>query len=273
LLAKPLLVLLNNSGESMKNNKKSNKDNQLYFTKFVPTLISLLALCFGLSAIRYGYSGNYILAATLILLAGFLDGIDGRIARFLNVSSDFGAQMDSLADAINFGVAPGFVVYCWKMNELELSGIAWFAVMLLACCMAIRLARFNVALTTKDQNDPLVKYFFTGIPAPAAACLVIFPMVLNFQFGYGFWSEPIFVVANTILIALLAASTVPTPCFKKIKISERYKNIVLIIATMFIILLVLRPWLALSVLGTAYIASIVLGIFVFLNFKKAKNKK
>ena len=134
--------------------KKNKEKNQLYFTKFVPTMLSLLALCFGISAIKYSYSGHIMLATSLLLIACFLDGIDGRIARFLKVSSDFGAQMDSLADLVNFGVAPGFILYCWKLNEMQLGFLSWFAVLLLACCMAIRLARFNVDLTTKDQNDP-----------------------------------------------------------------------------------------------------------------------
>lgn len=251
---------------------KKNKDGQLDFTRFVPTLLSLLALCCGVSAIKYGYTGKFMLATSLLLFACFLDGIDGRIARFLNVSSDFGAQMDSLADLVNFGVAPGFVVYCWKMNEVEFNGISWFAVMLLACCMAIRLARFNVDLTTKDQNDPLVKYFFKGVPAPAAAGLVILPLILSFRFGYGFWSEPIFVVVNTLVVALLAGGTLPTPCFKKIKISNQYRNLILILASILVILFVSEPWLAFSVIGALYVISIVIGIFVYLNFKKNKNK-
>ncbi len=250
---------------------KKNKDGQLDFIKFVPTMLSLLALCCGVSAIRYSFSGYFMFAVSLLLFACFLDGIDGRVARFLNVSSSFGAEMDSLADLVNFGVAPGFIVYCWKMNEIEFNGIAWFAVMLLACCMAIRLARFNVDLTTKDQNDPLVKYFFKGVPAPAAAGLVIFPLILNFKFGHGFWVEPIFVAINTLVVALLAGSTLPTPCFKKIKIKPQYKNVVLIVAAMFAVLFVSSPWLAFSVLGFLYILSIIAGIFVYLYFKKEKN--
>ena len=250
---------------------KEIKEKQLYFARFVPTMMSLLALCCGVSAIRYGYANNFLIAVSLILFACFLDGIDGRIARFLNVSSDFGAQMDSLADLVNFGVAPGFVVYCWKMNEIEFNAVSWFAVMLLACCMAIRLARFNVDLTTKDQNDPLVKYFFTGVPAPAAAGLVILPIILSFYFGNGFWNEPVFVVVNTLVVALLAGGTLPTPCFKKVKIKDQYKNLVLIFAVILIVLFVLRPWLALSIIGALYIISIVIGIFVYLNFKKSKN--
>ena len=251
---------------------KNNKD-QMSIVKFViPTMLSLLAICCGISAIRYSYSGNFILASSLILIACFIDGIDGRIARFLNAASTFGAEMDSLADVINFGVAPGFVVYCWKMNEIGIDVVAWFVVLLMACCMAIRLARFNADLTTKDQNDPLVKYFFKGIPAPAAAALAIWPLVLFFRFGQGIWSEPIFVVANTTILALLAGSTIPTPCLKKVKIPTGFKNVVLIISTMFVITLILDPWMALSILGTAYLALIVIGLFFYLHFKRQKSK-
>lgn len=249
---------------------KNNKEGQLDFIKFVPTMLSLLALCCGVSAIRYSFSGYFVFSVSLLLFACFLDGIDGRVARFLNVSSSFGAEMDSLADLVNFGVAPGFIVYCWKMNEIEFNGIAWFAVMLLSCCMAIRLARFNVDLTTKDQNDPLVKYFFKGVPAPAAAALVIFPLILNFRFGYGFWVNPMFVVMNTLVVALLAGSVLPTPCFKKIKINPKYKNLVLLLAIMYIALFVSSPWLALSLLGIVYIISIVIGFFVYSHFKRQK---
>lgn len=252
----------------MKRSRKNNGHSD--FIRFAPTMLSLLALCCGVSAIKYSYSGHFMIAVSLILFACFLDGIDGRVARFFNVSSDFGVQIDSLADLVNFGVVPGFVIYCWKMNELDFNGISWFAVMLLACCMIIRLARFNVDLGVKDQNDPLVKYFFRGVPAPAAAGLVILPIILTFRFGYGFWSQPIFVVANTIITSLLAASTIPTPCFKKIKISEGYRNLFLIVATLFIILFVIDIWLAISIFGILYIASILVGIMFYLNFKRKK---
>lgn len=254
--------------------KKNNgtKTKALDFTRFVPTMMSLLALCFGVSAIKLAYAENFMFSTVCILLACFLDGIDGRIARFLNVSSDFGAEMDSLADLVNFGVAPGFLVYCWKMNEFELSSLAWFPVMLLACCMAIRLARFNVDLATKDQNDPLVKYFFKGVPAPAAAGLVIFPLILTFQFGNNVWAHPLFVIINTIVVALLAGGTLPTPCLKKIKIKDDYKNFFLIFATIIVILVVLEPWLAFSLIGVLYILMIIASLFVYLYFKKNKGK-
>ncbi|MDD2840281.1 MAG: phosphatidylcholine/phosphatidylserine synthase [Rickettsiales bacterium] len=250
-----------------------NKEKQLNFFKLIPNMLSLLALCFGITSIKLAYSGHFSMAVSFILLACFLDGIDGRVARFLNVSSDFGVQIDSLADLVNFGIAPGFIVYYWKMNEMGVDMLSWSVVLMLGCCMAIRLARFNVATKIEDKESPLVKYFFTGMPAPAVACMVILPIILSFQFGYGFFSNPIFVVLNTLIIALFAASTIPTPCFKKIKIGDKYKHLVLIVASLWLILLVLEPWLALSILGLLYVISIIIGIFMFMHFKKNQNKK
>ena len=249
-----------------------SKDNKIYFSKFIPNMLSLSALCFGVSSIKLAYSGNFSLAVCFILFACFLDGIDGRVARFLNASSDFGLQMDSLADLVNFGIAPGFVVYCWKMNELGFCIAPWAVVLMLACCMAIRLARFNVATQIEDKENPLVKYFFTGMPAPAVAGMVLLPMILTFQFGTGFFSSPIFVVCNTLIMALFAGSTIPTPCFKKVKISEKYKHLVLICFSLLLVILVIKPWLALSLIGLLYIITIIIGIFVFMNFKKKQNQ-
>ena len=249
---------------------EKEEQNSFEITKLIPNMITMTALCLGLLSVKLAITGDFSSSGICIIIACLFDGIDGRIARFLKVSSDFGAQMDSLADLVNFGVAPGFILYCWKLNEMQLGFLSWFAVLLLACCMAIRLARFNVDLTTKDQNDPLVKYFFRGMPAPAAAAMSIFPIVLSFKFGYGFWTNPLLVTIYTIIIALFAGSTIPTPCFKKIKISEKYKNLVLILVAMYVILLVSDPWIALSLLGILYSISILIGLSFYLKFKKNK---
>ena len=249
--------------------KKKQKNNEFFFTKFVPTIISLLAVCCCLTAIKYAYLEKFVFAVSLVIFACFLDGIDGRVARFLNVSSDFGANIDSLADVINFGIAPGFVVYFWKKNEINFEVFYWASSMLLACCMAIRLARFNSDLSTKDQNSPLVKYFFVGMPAPAVAALVLWPLILSFEFGNSFfYTSNIYVILNTIILSLFAGSRIPTPCFKKVKIPDKYKNIVLITSIIYIILCFVRPWFALTILGITYFISIIIGFFVYSNFKR-----
>ena len=257
----------NNVGENFSTNQ-----NKFNIVKFFPTFISLLAVCCGIASIRYAYLGKFIYSVTLILIACFLDGIDGRVARFFHASSDFGAEIDSLADVINFGVAPAFVVYCWKVNEMLSFPVAyWTILLLLPCCMAIRLARFNVDRTTKDHNDPLIKYFFVGMPAPAVAAMCIWPLVLNFEFGqFGFWNSPCYVFFNTVILAIFAVSRIPTPCFKKVQIPLKLKNIILLLSMIYIILLFANPWLGLSVLGLLYIVSIIIGLFIYNNFKKAK---
>jgi CDP-diacylglycerol--serine O-phosphatidyltransferase len=251
-----------------KNNEKP------FLIRYVPTGLSLLAVLLAMTGALVAVSGKFELACTLILLACFLDGIDGRIARWLGVSSDFGAQIDSLADAINFGVAPGLVVYFWKLNELNSDTIGWSASVLLIFCMVIRLARFNVDLSAKDQNDPLIKYFFRGMPAPAVAGMVILPLVLSFQFGEGFWTEPWIVWGNTILMALFAGSVIPTPCMKKLHFTGVLNVLYKALLYFIFFAIIVKPWLGLSIFGAVYLVSIAIAIFMYLKIKGEKaNKK
>jgi len=245
------------------------KEEQKTFNiiKLLPNMITLTALCLGISSLRFAVDAEFAKAFMFIIIACFLDGIDGRVARMLNASSDFGAQMDSLADFFNFGIAPGFVVYFWKMKDFSIHGIAWIAVLLLAICMAIRLARFNVGLT-KNQNNPLVKYFFEGAPAPAVAGMVMLPAILTLQFGEGFYSSPMFAVINTITLSLFAVSTIPTLALTKIPIKHIYKNLVLVILTLFIIGMLIKPWFTLSVMGVLYVVMIPIGILSYYKIKK-----
>src|SRR3954469_22614737 len=143
----------------------------------VPNLITLLALCAGLTAIRLAFESQMELALAAIVFAALLDGIDGRIARFLKGTSKFGAELDSLADFVNFGVAPALILYFWGLHEIK--SVGWIAAMVFAICAALRLARFNVMID--DPNKPAwAGNFFTGIPAPAGAITVLLPIYLNF---------------------------------------------------------------------------------------------
>src|SRR6202163_738181 len=143
----------------------------------VPNVITLLALCAGLTAIRMAFENRYVLALAAIVFAAFLDGIDGRLARFLKGTSRFGAELDSLADFVNFGVAPALILYFWGLHELKSAG--WIAALVFAICAALRLARFNVMIEDPDK-PPWAGNFFTGIPAPAGAITVLLPIYLNF---------------------------------------------------------------------------------------------
>src|SRR5436190_22003845 len=143
----------------------------------VPNLVTLLALCSGVTAIRLGVEGRYELAVGAVILAIVLDAIDGRLARFLKGTSRFGAELDSLADFVNFGVAPAILIYLWSLNSLK--SLGWLVALCLAICCALRLARFNVAID--DPDKPAWKMnFFVGIPAPAGAGLAMAPMYLGF---------------------------------------------------------------------------------------------
>ena len=174
----------------------------------LPNMITLLALCSGVTAIRFAFEGRYELAVASVMLAVVLDAVDGRLARFLKGTSRFGAELDSLADFVNFGVAPAILLYVWSLNSLRTLG--WVICLVLAICCALRLARFNVALD--DPNKPAwANRFFTGAPAPAGAGLALLPFYLGFlgiiDEGHG-WA--LLIGPYIVCVALLMVSRVPT---------------------------------------------------------------
>src|SRR5918911_3959918 len=143
----------------------------------VPNVITLLAICAGLTAIRLSTEGRVELAVAAIVFAAVLDGLDGRVARLIKGQSRFGAELDSLADFVNFGVAPGVILYFWGLHDL--GNVGWIAAMVFAICAGLRLARFNVAID--DPNRPAwAANFFTGMPAPAGAITVLLPIYVSF---------------------------------------------------------------------------------------------
>ncbi len=249
--------------------KKIKKDSAKSFPlfKLIPNVVTLISLCIGLSAIRYSISGDFVKATSFVLLAGFLDGIDGRIARFLNSVSDFGAQLDSLADFVNFGVTPGFVIFLWVNGFSDIRGLDWALVLFFAVCAAIRLARFNVDLNKTIKNPTLEKYFFKGIPAPCGAAMAMLPMVLYYEFGDGFYSNPYVVITYVSSLAVLMASTVPTISIKKIPVRNEHAAITLIILALIVIGLVIQPWFTLAIIGTIYGLSIPITILIFVKIE------
>src|SRR6202051_765483 len=179
----------------------------------VPNIITLLALCAGLTAIRMAFENRYVLALAAIVFAAFLDGIDGRLARFLKGTSRFGAELDSLADFVNFGVAPALILYFWGLHDLESAG--WIAAMVFAICAALRLARFNVMVDDPDK-PAWASNFFVGVPAPAGAITVLLPIYLSFlgvpHSGVLTWLTLFY----TLGIALLMVSRLPVFSGKRV---------------------------------------------------------
>jgi CDP-diacylglycerol--serine O-phosphatidyltransferase len=243
------------------------------FLEIVPNAVTMLALFMGLQALRLAIFENYTAAAFYVVLSCLLDKIDGGIARRLGVSSEFGAQMDSLADFFDFGIVPGFIVFLWRMQDYDVYDlVTWIPVVLLAVCMAIRLARFNVSLAKSDLENPLNKYFFKGVPAPMAASLVLFPMIIAFEYP-SVDIKPCLLVANTILVALLAGSTIPTPCFKKIKLRPLYEKISLLLKAVILAGLLFKTWFTAIVICVLYLVSIVVGWFFYYRFYRELKKR
>ena len=225
------------------------------FRVVAPNLVTLLALCLGLTAMRLVVEGKLEIAVYCILVAAFLDGVDGRLARFLKGTSRFGEQLDSLSDFVNFGVAPGFVLYQFVLKDVRSFG--WIAAMIFAIAMSLRLARFNVMLD--DPNRPVwKKNYFTGVPAPAGAVIVMLPIYLHFlglPMGGAF--APM-VVLYVVGMAFLLVSSLPIYAGKTfgVAVPRQYVLPLFAAAIAFVGLLMAYPFELLTVLTLGYFALI-----------------
>jgi CDP-diacylglycerol--serine O-phosphatidyltransferase len=238
----------------------------------LPNVVTLLALCAGLTSIRMSIEGRYDYAIAAIAIAAVLDGIDGRMARFLRSSSRFGAELDSLTDFVNFGVGPGILLYSWALDEVP--SLGWIAVLIFAICCALRLARFNVALDAHDKPE-WQSNFFVGVPAPAGAMVSLLPIYMEFVGApHGFWTAPL-VLVYTMGVGLLMVSRVPTWSGKLIgKRIPREQVLPLFVAVVLIVaLLVSFPWQMMTLLTLAYLASLPLSWNAFERRLKADREK
>lgn len=236
----------------------------LSINRLIPNILTLLALCAGLTSIRFGLHGAWEHAVLAIILAGILDGLDGRVARLLQGTSKFGAELDSLSDFVSFGVAPAMVLYFWTMQGA--GGLGWAMVLLYTVCCGLRLARFNTMLGQADL-PPYAYNFFTGVPAPAAAGVVLLPMVASFEFGGGFFDRPTVVSVFLLGVSFLMVSTIPTFSFKKVRIPNAWVLPILLIIGLLAAFLVTEPWKTLAVVGFAYVGLIPLSIRSFRRLK------
>jgi CDP-diacylglycerol--serine O-phosphatidyltransferase len=221
-------------------------------------MFTVLALCAGLTSIRYALDGRFELAVALIVAAGVLDGLDGRSARLLKISSKLGAQLDSLADFLSFGVAPAMLVYLWSLNRVPALG--WALALLFATCCALRLARFNTEL--EDTERPVwMSRFFTGMPAPAAAGCAIIPMLMAFAFETD-WPRAWALNAVVLLaVAFLMVSHIPTFSIKTVvgRVKPDWILPTLIGVGLLVAALSSAPWHTLLGVGVIYLASLPVG--------------
>jgi CDP-diacylglycerol--serine O-phosphatidyltransferase len=223
-----------------------------------PNVITLLALCAGLTAIRMAFEDRYVLALAAIVFAAVLDGIDGRLARFLKGTSRFGAELDSLSDFVNFGVAPALVLYFWDLHDLKSAG--WIAAMVFAICGALRLARFNVMMEDPDR-PAWAGNFFVGVPAPAGAITVLLPIYAVFlgvpRSGFLTW----FTLFYTLAIASLMVSRLPVFSGKRVgtRVPPELVGPLIVVVVLFIALLIAYPWVLLTAGTLAYLVGLPFG--------------
>ncbi|MDX8456650.1 phosphatidylcholine/phosphatidylserine synthase [Mesorhizobium sp. VK9D] len=211
----------------------------------LPNLVTVLAICAGLSGIRFAFENRFEIAVVMVLLAAFLDGIDGRLARMLKATSKFGAQMDSLADIVNFGVAPALVLYAFLLDRAGSPG--WIAALLFTIACGMRLARFNVLADDTDQPAWQTEYF-VGVPAPAGAVLVMLPLYLYFlRLGLEPTRPAAFIATGfTVLIAFLLVSRLPVYSGKSVKVPGDRVLPVILGVVLYILLLMAYPWYTLT---------------------------
>jgi CDP-diacylglycerol--serine O-phosphatidyltransferase len=225
-------------------------DPQMHLLKLLPNLVSILALCSGLTAIRFAFAGNISVAVFLIALAAALDGLDGRLARMLKSESAIGAELDSLCDFVNFGVVPGLVLYLWGLRS-EIN-IGWIAVLVYAVCCMLRLARFNVG---SRKADPAEKTTFIGVPSPAGAMLALFPIYVG---NVTDLRLPALVVAIwMVAIGALMISRVRTPSLKRATVAASYASYVLVGAVAVVASLITYPWATMLILSLGYLGAVL----------------
>jgi|UniRef100_A0A8J4HBV7 CDP-diacylglycerol--serine O-phosphatidyltransferase len=244
----------------------------LSFNRLIPNLMTLLGLCAGLTAIRFGIEGHFGTAAKAIILAGFIDGLDGRLARLLKAVTRFGAEFDSLADFLCFGIAPAFVIYLWSLRDMH--GYGFVPALIFAVCMALRLARFNATL---DAVAPAYTYnFFTGVPAPAGAILALVPLFIGLEardMGWG-WLEatarfPLINAGVLIGTAFLLVSTLPVWSFKNFKVPTTMVLPMLLGTGLYAAFLIADAWAALALAGLIYLAMLPFSARSFRHLRRA----
>ena len=233
--------------------KPVEEPRELLLLKLLPNLVSILALCSGLTAIRYAIAGNIALAVFLIGVAAILDGLDGRLARMLKSESAIGAELDSLCDLVNFGVTPALVLYLWDLQAEAQLG--WIACLVYAVCCMLRLARFNVG--SKSPGEAAEKTVFIGVPSPAGALLVMSPIYLAFTSDDAVHLPPLMVAAWMVGIGVLMISRVRTPSLKRITIAADHARYALVVAVVFVAALLTYPWITLLSTCMSYLAGVL----------------
>ncbi|MBV9840350.1 MAG: phosphatidylcholine/phosphatidylserine synthase [Sphingomonadaceae bacterium] len=222
-----------------------------------PNAVTALALCFGLSSVRFALMSKWELAVTSILFAGILDGLDGRIARLLRAQSRFGAELDSLSDVVAFGVSPAVVIYLWSLQYLPQFG--WTIALAHAVCCALRLARFNANIDVDEQPHKSAG-FLTGVPAPAGAMLALLPLYLWLSTGLNLFRNPYGIAPWSLFVAMLMISNVASFSWSALRLRQGVRLWALAAIALLGSALISTPWTTLSILCAGYVVSIPFGV-------------
>ena len=243
----------------------SDRKSRIRIIYLLPNLLTIAAICAGLTAIRFGYEGRFETAVRLILVACVLDGLDGRLARLMKCPTPIGAELDSLADFLNFGVAPALVLHSWALQDYRSAG--WIAVLCYAICCVLRLARFNVS--SREAPESSKSDFFVGVPSPAGAVIVLMPMVVSFVFSDLPSAPPVVVMAHICVVGLLMISSIPTYSFKNLSIDRGNVKFLLLGTVLLVAALLTYLWATLAFLTSAYLVGLVWAVWSKRPFQKA----
>jgi CDP-diacylglycerol---serine O-phosphatidyltransferase len=220
--------------------------------RFLPNAVTVLALCAGLSAVYFALAGRFELCVAAVGAAALCDALDGRLARLLDATTRIGAELDSLADLVSFGVAPALVLYIWQLQD---NRFGWTVALVFAVCMMLRLARFNTLIDEEDEY-PFTREFFVGVPAPAAALSAGIPLYLTLHFGPGWWNSSPVVGLWALLVAGLMVSRFPTVSFKAVRVAPNYIAPLLVLVGLAGAVLITVPFLGLAIVAVVYLALI-----------------
>ncbi len=243
------------------------KPRALSLRSVIPNAITAAALCSGLTGIRFAIEGDWEKTLFAILLAGMLDGIDGRIARLLKAQSRFGAELDSLADSLSFGMAPALVMFLWSLQDLPRFG--WLAALGFAICCALRLARFNAQIDTEDQPHKSAG-FLTGVPAPVGAGLAFLPVYLWLATGEATFREPVLVAGWMVLIAILMISNIATLSWRSIRPVRDLRLPAIALVGLLVAALLEEPWWTLALISAAYLVLMPWGIIRYARIRRQR---
>jgi CDP-diacylglycerol--serine O-phosphatidyltransferase len=248
--------------------RKKRRGKTISFNLLIPNILTLLALASGLTAMRFAFQERWEWAVFAIIAAAILDALDGRMARLLKGTSEFGAELDSLSDIVSFGVAPAMILYLWAMQDAGRG--AWVLVMIFTMCCGLRLARFNVTHT--DDKAPKWKaQFFTGVPAPAGAGLALLPMILSFQLGDTFFRSPWLVGVVLLGVGALLVSSLPSYSFKRLDIPRHRILVIMLAIALTVALFASVPWLSITIILGLYIVSIGFSWRAYKRLKAGRN--